>query len=645
MSDGSYKTPRRTRRQKRNRTGGLSCKESIYPVSTYSSKWIGKDFYTWVNKEWISDTTIPLVDNDFSASEEIEDCIDGEMTSIFREVAEKKTKTVEDQALCDLQSSFYGSESLAFLKETLEKVYCVQSVRDVMKHFGVLAKNRIKSLFNLEYIEQEKHLELLLVPNIPAMAEKLYSSADFIQHYKDYLQRIGKELEIEHLDRCVSFEKTLVRMFEDMTDDKVSSIRGYGFSRKFKLPWDAFFEAIGLREWKTMQLSYKYPKMIRKLATLLHQVPLSMWKTYLYKCYTTPFIKYLGKPFDDLHFSFFGTFLQGQEKPTPKHELFLNFSYDMIPDTLSRRFWERCGDQSIVDAVEEIANSIQRAAIKRMRENSWLSTSSKVASIEKIRAITYKIGRPARWEPELDLHLDPKNFLKNRFLLGSHAIDTLLDRLGTKHTYWEEGLFRVNAYYYSEFNEIIFPYGILFPPFYRKGGDPAWNYGGIGATLGHELCHAFDDDGKDYDQHGKIRQWWTKKDSRRYAKKAKALEKVYSAVKIQGKHLDGENTLSENIADLAGISICLEALRENMKKRGSTNIKEEYRTFFISYATSWRTLYRTTKLKRSIATDVHSPAYVRVNNIVSQVDEWYEAFDIDETSPLYIKPEDRVVFF
>jgi hypothetical protein len=240
-------------------------------------------------------------------------------------------------------------------------------------------------------------------------------------------------------------------MFEDMNDDTVSSIRGYGFSRKFKLPWDAFFEEIGLRDWKTMQISYKYPKMIRKLATLLHQVPLSMWKTYLYKCYSIPFIKYLGKPFDDLHFSFFGTFLQGQEKPTPKHDLFLNFSYDMIPHTLSRRFWERCGDQSIVDGVEEIAKSIQRAAIKRMRENSWLSTSSKVASIEKIRAITYKIGRPAQWEPELDLELDPKNFLKNRFLLGSHAIDTLLDRLGTKHTYWEEGLFRVNAYYYSEF--------------------------------------------------------------------------------------------------------------------------------------------------------------------------------------------------
>jgi len=647
MSDGSHKETqgRKTRRQRKNPTDGLSCKKPTYPALTYSSKWIGKDFYTWVNKEWISDTTIPLFENDFGASEEIEECINREMTSIFRTVAEKSNKTKEDQALHTLQRSF-DSDSLPFIKEILDTIYCVQSPRDVMKHFGLLSKYRLPSLINVEYIHaQDKRLELLLVPNIPAMAEKLYDSPEFIHKYKDYLDSIGKALKLDRLGRIVPFEKKLITIFESFTDDKISSMKGYGFTRKYKLPWDAFFDAIGLRDWRTMQTSYKYPAMLRKLGTLLHQVPISMWKSYLYKCYLFPIVKYLGDPFATFNYTFIGKYLQGQETPTPKHLLFLDFAYQTLQDTLSRRFWETCGDPEILSGVEKLAKSIQRAAIRRMRENTWLSTSSKIASIEKINAITYKLGRPAKWEAPLDVDLDPTSLVKNRLTLGEASFNKVFERLGTKHTYWEEGIYRVNAYYYSEFNEIVFPYGILTPPFYRKRGNPSWNYGGIGATLGHELCHAFDDDGKEYDQHGKVRQWWTKKDRRRYAAKARALDKLYTSETIQGKHLDGENTLSENIADLAGVSICLEALRENLRERGVKDFIPEYRIFFISYATSWRTLYRSKKLKRTIMTDVHSPAYVRVNKVVSQLDEWYEAFDIDDTSPLYVKPEDRVVFF
>jgi predicted metalloendopeptidase len=165
--------------------------------------------------------------------------------------------------------------------------------------------------------------------------------------------------------------------------------------------------------------------------------------------------------------------------------------------------------------------------------------------------------------------------------------------------------------------------------------------------FGHELCHAFDDDGKEYDQYGKVRKWWTRHDIQAFAKRARGLEDLYSSVKILGKHLDGQITLSENIADIAGMAICLEALRTKLQSKGSSEeeLLEEYRTFFISYATSWRTIYRTKQLRTSLAADEHSPAYLRVNLVVSQMDEWYEAFGIDARDPLYIKPEDRVRFF
>lgn len=652
MSDDYYKSNRnrKTRRQKKNPTKGLNCQIVTYPALTYSSKWIGDDFYTWVNKEWISDTTIPAFEADFGASEEIEECIEDEITSIFHEILAKPKPNQEEALVQNLHASFHHSraESLVFVKEHIEQVNCIQSVRDILKHLGLLCRYRLPSIFSIEYVNtREKRLEMSLVPNIPGMAPKLYESPEFIHKYKDFLHKVGRALDIDRLERVVPFEKKMVQLFDNDEDEKLTQTKGYGLTRKFKLPWDAFFEAAGFAHWESMPLFYRYPKMIRKLKTIFHQVPLSMWKDYILKCYLTPLIKYMGAPFEGFYQDFIGKYLQGKEKSPPK-EVFINFAYDFLPDTISKLFWQRCGDQAVITGAEKIAEGIHKAAISRMRENTWLSTGSKMASIEKIKAITYKIGRPATWEDSPEIDFSKTDFIKNRFLLGEAALRQLQSRLGKRHTFWEEGIYRVNAYYYSEFNEIVFPYGILVSPFYKKGENPTWNYGGIGATFGHELCHAFDDEGKEYDQYGMVRRWWTDRDIRRFTKKAKALEKIYSSVKVLGKHLDGENTLSENIADIAGLSICLEALRANLCSRGITEkeeIAKEYRIFFVSYATSWRTLYRNKKLKSSLATDVHSPAYVRVNKVVSQMDEFYEAFDIDSHSPLYVKPEDRIRFF
>jgi len=621
-----------------------------YPALEYSSKWIGDDFYTWVNKEWISDTKIPPFENDFGASDEIEECIDNEIKSIFNTIMSKKHPSAEELSLQMLHNSFYKeNRSLTFLKDILESIYCIQTPRDVMKHIGLLSKYKMNTILNIDYCNtKDKHLEFLIRPNIPGMADGLYKSSEFIDKYKEYLGHIGKELGIEKLEKVAQFEKCLLGQFNSSIDERVSSMKGHGFTRKFhSIPWNVYFETIGFSNWKTMQISYKYPILIRKFGTLLHQVPISMWKLYVYKMYIFSLIKYLGTPFDDYHFNFFGKYLQGQKEKNSKTNTFLDFTYDSIPDIVSKLFWNVCGDETIVTGVEQIAKDVRYAAIARLRDNPWLSMSSKVASIEKIQEIKYKIGHPKQWD-EFHVDLQSDDFIQNIFILGEHYSQKQIQNLGNKHTMWEEGIFRVNAYYFSEFNEIIFPYGILAPPFYKKDINPSWNYGGIGATMGHELCHAFDDDGKDYDQHGIVRTWWTQRDRRQYSIRAGKMRKLYSSNKILGKHLDGEVTLSENIADLAGISISLEALRKNLKERGITkqeDIAQEYRIFFISYATSWRTLYRNRKLRSSLAMDVHSPAYIRVNMVVSQVDEWYEAFDIDKHSPLYVKEEDRIHFF
>jgi putative endopeptidase len=216
-------------------------------------------------------------------------------------------------------------------------------------------------------------------------------------------------------------------------------------------------------------------------------------------------------------------------------------------------------------------------------------------------------------------------------------MSNMLSRLGQINRYWDEGIYRVNAYYYSENNEIMIPYGTTYSPFYSSKKSMAWNYGALGSILGHEICHAFDDDGKTYDVHGQKKKWWSRKDNLRFNQKSKALIKLFHSQTVDGTHLNGKKTLGENIADLGGVAIALEALQNNLPEGADT--QEAYREFFIAFAVSWRTKYRKQKLQRMIESDVHAPAEFRVNCVVTQFDEFYEAFDIEE------KPKEKIRIF
>jgi hypothetical protein len=233
--------------------------------------------------------------------------------------------------------------------------------------------------------------------------------------------------------------------------------------------------------------------------------------------------------------------------------------------------------------------------------------------------------------------------------MGEESTHSFYTRLGHRYKVWEEGIYRVNAYYFNENNEIMIPYGTCIEPFYINSKDSlCYNYGGLGSIIGHELCHGFDEEGKDYNEKGEKKSWWTRSDNTAYNHKTKDLIHLYSKQIVEGKHVDGEKTLSENIADLAGLGISLQALKDSMVMRGVVDmrdVKEEYKKFFISFATSWRTKYRHEKLKSSLGIDNHSPAFLRVNLVVSQFDEWYEAFDIHSDSKLYVAPMNRIRIF
>jgi putative endopeptidase len=267
---------------------------------------------------------------------------------------------------------------------------------------------------------------------------------------------------------------------------------------------------------------------------------------------------------------------------------------------------------------------------------------------EKIKNMVLNIGWPEFYYPLNLPNLQTDNLLKNIYLLSSSLTNNDILLLNTEShagKTWNEPSFMVNAFYYNEINEFIVPAGSLMYPFYSEKKSAGWNYGGLGAVIGHEMIHAFDEDGRYYDAYGLYKPWWQLKDKKRYINISKRIKNLYNNSKIYGVHLDGNKTINENLADLGGISIALEALKHELQGKSEKEKKYEYQQFFISYAISWRTKEEKKKVLQSLIIDSHSPPEFRVNNIVVHFEEWYTAFDVVVSNKLYVAPEDRIKVF
>ena len=643
------KTKRKTHRRKKSHP---STHIPAHVLNSSSNK-KGDDFYTWVNGTWISNARIPPSENDYGIGEEVEDVIFKQSVECINHAGKGSPfhflQTLGDSCKND------GQGSTDLLHSLVQSVQCVRDVGEVIDHFALLSACRMKSLFSFGYTIRSGKLALTMNPTFPSLDLPMYHSTEIQGCYATMLKRLG---DLFHLDlhACIPMEKTLATRYDAYANDESLSIRGMDLCKKFpKIPWERVFAHLpgvgGGDKWKHTTLFYTSPKWIRHLGRLLEDIPLDSWKLFLQKCYIVSSIRFLPAPYSDLYFDFFGRCIQGQKIKESAVQKLVSVVHEYCPDSFSELFWKHYGRESVVRDVTELCSQLKSSAITRLKATDWLEKSTRIAAIEKVRAMKVSAVRPAEWAPQTPIHMNPANLLENIITLGTVATTKMISRLGHRYRFWEEGIYQVNAYYYNENNEIMIPYGTTYAPFYIEGKGiqaSSWSYGALGSIIGHEMCHGFDVDGKEYDWKGEKRKWWTRRDNLAYNRKTKSLIHLYNSAKFVGKHIDGVLTLSENIADLGGVGISLEGLKEELARKGIvqySEILDAYREFFIGYATSWRTIYRDKKLASSIGIDSHAPASIRVNFIVSQFDEWYEAFEIDSDSELYRKPEDRIRIF
>lgn len=615
--------------------------------SSHDKSHASRDFYDWVNHKWISTVHVPPFENDFGVSEEVERCVFNKSVEILESTKEKM--------LIDLKDSFFNEYkhketneniSVEYIHSIIKSIDNVESVEDIIKHFSALAKSRVISIFNYQYhIMPDDTINIRLDSNCPSLPVSLYKYPEITHKYKELLHTVGKLFNLD-LSKIYEFEKSLAFKMDSLWNADDISIKGSKLVSKFpRIPWATWFEVAGF-DWKSKTIYYNSPAWIRYMEKMLKEVPIEFWRLYLAKIYIFHSLPYLPPPYDDLDFEFFGRLIQGQREKFPRMEVYVNTVYRYMNDIYSRIFWEEAGDPGICEPVDKLAADLVVAAKKRIGSVDWLNKGSRIAAIEKINNMGIDTIKPKKWPRVLPLKLD-NNCIKNIYELGSWNTDSLFSRLGEKYDYWEEGIYRVNAYYFNETNEIMIPYGTCISPFYSKEASTAWNYGALGTIIGHEMCHGFDEEGKEFNTFGQKKKWWTRGDLIRYKRKSNDLIELFNKQTVYGKHINGEKTLSENIADLGGVVIALEALKIDMERRGVSSEERmaEFREFFRAFAVSWRTKYRPEKLKSSVDLDNHSPAFLRVNLVVSQIDEWYQAFEIGPEAALYIPPEKRIVIF
>jgi putative endopeptidase len=317
-----------------------------------------------------------------------------------------------------------------------------------------------------------------------------------------------------------------------------------------------------------------------------------------------------------------------------------------LGELLGQLYVKKYFNEDAKKRMDELVNNLQKAFEIRINKLDWMSDSTKKRSVAKLNTFLKKIGYPSKWKNYDDVTIDKTNFFASAKSVQLHNQKEMLDKIGKPVDRMEWGMSAptVNAYYNPSNNEIVFPAGILQPPFFNVNADDAINYGAIGMVIGHEMTHGFDDQGSQYDEVGNLVNWWTKEDGVKFKAKTNQVVTQYNAFTVLDTlHLNGDLTQGENIADIGGISIAFDAFK--MTKQGKSNEKIDGFTpdqrFFLGYAQSWRENNRDEIVRMYVNVDPHSPAKYRVNGPLANFDPFYTAFGIKEGDKMYIKPENR----
>lgn len=408
--------------------------------------------------------------------------------------------------------------------------------------------------------------------------------------------------------------------------------------------WTTYLKRIGAGKAKKMTVCQ--PGFMKTAAAMVHEIPVADWQDYFAWKVVDGAAPYLTKALVKETFRFYGTVLSGTKKMRPLWERAVGVVSGTLGDALGKMYVQKHFTPDTKKRMDTLVENLFIATRARIKALTWMSDTTKKRALHKLSRMSRKIGYPNKWESYKGLFMRPNDYWGNIERAHAYGFKKMMRRIDTKYESWRWHMSpqTVNAYFDPNANEIAFPAGILQPPFFDPSADDALNYGAIGAVIGHEITHAFDDEGRKFDAKGNLKDWWTKEDAERFEAAADILRKQYDAfVAVDDMHVNGSLTLGENIADLGGVLIAYDAFVESQKGKESQVIDgfTPEQRFFIGLALFEASNYHKEALKQMVVTDPHSPAQFRINGPVAHADCFYEAFEVTEKDGLYRAPKER----
>ena len=637
-----------------------------------------QDFFQYVNGTWLNQTEIPSDRTTWGSFNELIKKTDKDVMSILKDASKNpKYKSDTDQGkavnlfLTVLDTVGRNKAGITPLKTYLKKIDAIKNVADLQKFLVEMEPEGGSGFFGIYIGADEKNSSKnsvsLAVSQLGLPDKDYYTSEDkdskekrakYELHVARMLQFIGESPEKakQSAAEILAFETELSKPRLDRVESRDSRLQYNPMTvaelQKLTpaIKWDAYFAGIGLAKLDTVVVIE--PKYMKALQTVFTENKVAQWKEYLKWDLLNSSSTKLSTDIETANFDFYSKTLRGAVKQLPREEKALQVVNRGIGEALGKLYVEKVFPAEAKTKALDMIHNVITAYQNRINNLSWMSKDTKAKAIEKLNKITIKVGYPDKWKDYSALQIknvtDGGSYFENsksiaiwNFKKGIAKLSKPVDK-----TEWGMSPQTVNAYYNPSYNEIVFPAAILQPPFYNYQADEAVNYGGIGAVIGHEISHGFDDSGARYNAEGNLVDWWTPQDLEQFTKLGSELADQYSALEpLPGIHVDGKFTLGENIGDLGGINAAYDGLQLYLKAHGNPGLIDGFtpeQRFFISWATVWRTKSRDEAIKNQVKTDPHSPGMYRAYVPIQNVDAFYEAFSIKNGDKMFVSPEKRV---
>ncbi len=622
------------------------------------------NFFMYANGTWFKKTMIPASESGWGSFYTLGDENQQKLKKLLENVASKEHgKGSLEQKVGDLYAA--GMDTAAIEKASaipiqpmLVKLNDVKDYKQLIDYVTTDYRNGAGYLFDMGVNPDDKNSSKNM-PNFYqsglGLPEKDYYFRNDTASKKirdAYVVYMGKMLQLTGSDAAsakkqageiLALETTIAKAHRSPVElrDPNKNYNKYTVKQlQTMMPDLGWTTILNNMEVKTDTILMSQPGYYQALDQLIKAQPLEVWKDKIRFAIADHYGRYLSSPFRKARFDFYGRVLSGSKQQQPRWKVVSRHVDGGLGELLGQLFVKDYFKPKDKERMQELVNNLQTVYRSRIEKLDWMSPATKEKALAKLAAFTKKIGYPDKWKKYDDITISRNNYFTSAVSTEKHAYKEAIDKLGkpVDRTLWGMTPPTVNAYYNPGFNEIVFPAGILQPPFFFADADDAVNYGSIGAVIGHEMTHGFDDQGRQYDKVGNLKDWWTKEDAAKFSKKVQVMINEYNGYTVLNNlHVNGQLTQGENLADIGGLAIAYQAFKRT--KQGQDTVKINGLTpdqrFFLAFAQVWKLKNRDEEMRTRITADPHSPEMYRTNGPLSNMPAFYKAFNVKPGDKMY----------